>query len=975
MECNKDEAARAKQIAENRMQSGDFAGALKFAMKAQKMFPEVENIVQIHAVCEVHCAAQNKLFGSEMDWYGILQTDRLADEATIKKQYRKLALLLHPDKNKLAGAEAAFKLIGEANRVVTDQAKRSLYDMKCRSIMRNATPKPTSHHSNGSAFAKKHEETASSVQSNFHSQSTGWNSYRQSEQQTFWTCCEHCLTWYQYYKTIVNATLCCQQCSRSFTAHDLGSDCVPPGYARTSFTNQKAAPKQAPLNTESQRDGRKPYSGRHDKFVRSDPVSTTKCATGVGGPFSCGKNKDGDMAAGGVKRGIRLSKPAAFGARESQTSANIGSKRARQSVVDPRESCKTGSFKDTENANVQENAGNPIRVNQRMHTRRHIKQNESASYTGTVGDDDFGSPCKKPQHDGPSEVETKEVLATNKYSATSAAGLSCQNGQIKNKASGPPEETTLNKKSKIEPSGQTFKSDLDARESKVDHCSSNVPSTSSPEFIYYPDPDFNDFEKDRAENCFAVNQLWAIYDPIDGMPRYYARVRKVLSPGFKLRITWLEPSPNGQGEIGLCGKHLPIGCGEFILGETEETVDHSMFSHQMNCVKKVGKHKYLVYPRKGEIWAIFRDWDVGLNSDSEKHSRFEFEYVEVLSDFAENVGIEIAYLGKVKGFVSVFQQTEQIGIGLYYIPLDELYRFSHRIPSFKMTGDEKEGVPRGSFELDTAALSSNLAEVGGPCDMNVENRILNTGVNSSCHESSECKAEQVMAKESSHKAKKQESNDVTKVFSILRRSPRGLNRNSMDNGKVSPSETRENDSKDISLEDVGQPKGTVSTCDADKSIKTPKKHDKNECETETLKLRRSPRDLGKGNAKIDAVTAGEGTDNHSNAKRHPKDSFAQSVGSTFSYSGEKLHLRVKDSNTASASSMKDCKILGALCHDFSKEKCEEKFQPGQIWALHGDSGGIPDTYAQINKNKKCCYEDPLPLCFLSSIESRTRGEQ
>jgi curved DNA-binding protein CbpA len=29
----------------------------------------------------------------------------------IKKQYRKFALQLHPDKNKFSGAEAAFKLI------------------------------------------------------------------------------------------------------------------------------------------------------------------------------------------------------------------------------------------------------------------------------------------------------------------------------------------------------------------------------------------------------------------------------------------------------------------------------------------------------------------------------------------------------------------------------------------------------------------------------------------------------------------------------------------------------------------------------------------------------------------------------------------------------------------------------------------------------------------------------------------------
>jgi len=114
MECNKDEAVRARQLAESRLQKGEFVEALKFANKAKTMYADVENIAQILAVCVVHNAALNKLSKSDMDWYGILGTERFSEEAIIKKQYRKLALLLHPDKNKFSGAEAAFKLIGEA---------------------------------------------------------------------------------------------------------------------------------------------------------------------------------------------------------------------------------------------------------------------------------------------------------------------------------------------------------------------------------------------------------------------------------------------------------------------------------------------------------------------------------------------------------------------------------------------------------------------------------------------------------------------------------------------------------------------------------------------------------------------------------------------------------------------------------------------------------------------------------------------
>jgi curved DNA-binding protein CbpA len=165
MECNKDEAVRAKQLAESRMQRGQFVEALKFANKAKKLYAEVDNIAQILAICEVNIAASNKLSSSEMDWYRILQTERLSEEAIIKKQYRKLALLLHPDKNKFAGAEAAFKLIGEANRVLSDQATRSLHDMKVKTHVRAAVPKKTPfHHSNGNMSAANQVPNATKSQ-------------------------------------------------------------------------------------------------------------------------------------------------------------------------------------------------------------------------------------------------------------------------------------------------------------------------------------------------------------------------------------------------------------------------------------------------------------------------------------------------------------------------------------------------------------------------------------------------------------------------------------------------------------------------------------------------------------------------------------------------------------------------------------------------------------------------------------------
>ncbi|KAF0896691.1 hypothetical protein E2562_027036 [Oryza meyeriana var. granulata] len=109
MECNREEAFRAREVAVRKIEKKDFNGAQKIVLKAQKLFPELENISQLLNICHVHCAAEANVNG-QTDWYGILQVEATADDATIRKQYRKLAFSLHPDKNSFAGAEAAFKL-------------------------------------------------------------------------------------------------------------------------------------------------------------------------------------------------------------------------------------------------------------------------------------------------------------------------------------------------------------------------------------------------------------------------------------------------------------------------------------------------------------------------------------------------------------------------------------------------------------------------------------------------------------------------------------------------------------------------------------------------------------------------------------------------------------------------------------------------------------------------------------------------
>ena len=62
------------------------------------------------------------------DHYQVLGIDRSASDDDVKKAYRKLALKLHPDKNKTPGAEEAFKNVSKAFTVLSDPNKRESYD-------------------------------------------------------------------------------------------------------------------------------------------------------------------------------------------------------------------------------------------------------------------------------------------------------------------------------------------------------------------------------------------------------------------------------------------------------------------------------------------------------------------------------------------------------------------------------------------------------------------------------------------------------------------------------------------------------------------------------------------------------------------------------------------------------------------------------------------------------------------------------
>ncbi|KAL7080890.1 hypothetical protein ACP275_14G006200 [Erythranthe tilingii] len=83
-----------------------------------------------------------------INWYLVLSVDENTDTCVIKKQYHKLALKLHPDKNKHSKAETAFKLVSEAYLCLSDTKRRAAFDSQRNSfscIKCNTIPATNNH--------------------------------------------------------------------------------------------------------------------------------------------------------------------------------------------------------------------------------------------------------------------------------------------------------------------------------------------------------------------------------------------------------------------------------------------------------------------------------------------------------------------------------------------------------------------------------------------------------------------------------------------------------------------------------------------------------------------------------------------------------------------------------------------------------------------------------------------------------------
>lgn len=80
-----------------------------------------------------------------MNYYQVLGVQQTASHAEIKKAFRRLAVMYHPDKNPDPQAESIFKIINEAYDVLDDPIRRRNYDLALQGVSIEVTESAPRH--------------------------------------------------------------------------------------------------------------------------------------------------------------------------------------------------------------------------------------------------------------------------------------------------------------------------------------------------------------------------------------------------------------------------------------------------------------------------------------------------------------------------------------------------------------------------------------------------------------------------------------------------------------------------------------------------------------------------------------------------------------------------------------------------------------------------------------------------------------
>ncbi|KAJ4955512.1 hypothetical protein NE237_012295 [Protea cynaroides] len=662
----KQEALRLKSMAEEKYKQSKLKPALKYAKKAQQLHPHLGGLSELVTALDIlHIASwpssSKKSTSNPSDhhtlalpeWYKILQVEPFSHINSIKKQYKKLALLLHPDKNTSVASEDAFKRVGEAFQLLSDKIRRKDYDLKLRIALQ--------------------------------SQATTAATY--SSVDTFWTACTTCRLFHQFERRYIGHSLMCPSCKKSFLAvqvtepeDDEAAISVRASGARVSAQKNKKKEKA------EEEEDREIAVQIHSRAVnRKRKIDSIHSSLEV--PLSKKLKSRGEMTLAEMQL-------------EAKLKANLEKMKAKEKMKETDYSEEKPKERTGERSVGFENEGLKITMVEdsesygiNKHTMElRSKKAQDSTKTTEKNETDKREEVKENKRQDTSKsnhlVETSIVNDLDLYDLNNDRirhGVKKLQKKIKERT----REKVNKEKEKEKPKGSPL-----------------VSKSNGFEVGTVNDSDFYDFDRDRMEHCFKKGQVWAVYDNEDGMPCHYGLIDEVISVNpFEVKMSWLNTENNGDATVN-CRENsgLHISCGKFKVARKITFNSVNFFSHLVEC-ERVAKEVYCIYPKKGSVWALYKE--EALNGDERTpccgYNRC-YDIVVFLTSYSEMHGLSMAYLEKVAGFKKIFKRQEVGSHAIRWLEKDDVRLFSHQIPAKKLSGTEVPDLPKDCWELDPASL-------------------------------------------------------------------------------------------------------------------------------------------------------------------------------------------------------------------------------------------------------------------------------
>ncbi|KAK7837114.1 uncharacterized protein LOC111990186 [Quercus suber] len=740
MNENRVKALLEQQNAEQKIiSSNDYTGARFNLLKAQQLFPAIDNISSMMDVCDVLSASNMTVPGYGIDYYWVLQLPPYSTMDAVKSRYQWLFTLLQPIKKTFPGTELALKLVADAFSILSDHEKRSAYDLKRKAFWggnQSFNKRELSCQNIASTEAMINAQNSSVCQSGFSSQSLGGSCRKtmifSEDVGTLGFKLQNSLDVEQQHDRII-----CQQSSikvsedlnfrgnirgdTGLSIDDINLSTSQPisleeNFSCSSKPLAQKRPCQDYYNFENDRKpehfkvgqiwgaqhrANLPHTFRYAqvacKLARSVLVTWLKPI-----PISVGERRWCDaglpVACGSFDLNPEMNDGESWPMVSSYKCSWIRGITDEQFEIFPKRGEIWALYKDW---NLHEWAYDLSFVKGCKFELVEILSDFS-KYLGADGAclvkvDGFRSIFER-QKIGGSAV-TFHISPDNLYIFShNIPAYRFKGGEIDKVVDGMFELDQLALPDSM------FQEIIDSQKAPKNGNASSFPSSIPLGGLPSPKSSPQDklLKPSWSLNDFAIGQVWAVNSGKDFLPRQYTRIDDIISES-QVCVTFLEPLPILDHEIDWKKENLPIVRGKFKVSGASVNLEMSQFSYNVNYQKSTVEPIYEIYPLKGEIWAMYKNWNSRWKRSD--YENYQCQVVEILSHLHERDEITIARLEEVKGCLTFYHRLQIDGFDVTHsVSQSKMLGFSHRILAFRVPGIGKYDIPESSWHLEPNAL-------------------------------------------------------------------------------------------------------------------------------------------------------------------------------------------------------------------------------------------------------------------------------